>query len=56
MLQVICISDSKQPFGQFEDCKKKKTNSLKNLLNIFRNLLIILPNLKNKNILIILAL
>jgi hypothetical protein len=33
MLQVICISDSKQPFGQFEDCQKIK-NSPKNLMNI----------------------
>jgi len=55
MLQVICIIDSKQPFGQFEACQKVKI-SPKNLLNIFRNLLIILPNFFKEILLIILAL
>jgi len=35
LLQVICISDSKQPFGKFEDCQKIK-NSPQNLLNILK--------------------
>jgi len=35
MLQVICISDSKQPFGQFEDCQKKKNKFPQKLVEYF---------------------